>query len=153
MLENDSLVQRAPPTSFLLSPSSNKLFLLAAASAAVIGLAIHASLTFKPNFSGVVYPQARSCLMTASLLFFSLHGLLLQFRYLSCLPRAHFSGVLVTASQPPRCSATSQVHSRGSHPHRRAVLRHFRLAFPRECQRPEGRRLSVVHRSAFRCHR
>lgn len=86
MLENDSLVQRAPPTSSLLSPSSNKLFLLAAASVAVIGLAIHASLTFKPNFSGVVYPQARSCLMTASLLFFSLHGLLLQFRYLSCLP-------------------------------------------------------------------
>jgi hypothetical protein len=90
MLENDSLVQRAPPRSSLLSPFSNKLFLLAPASAAVIGLAIHASLTFKPNFSGVVYPQARSCLMTASLLFFSLHGLLLQFRYRSCLPRADF---------------------------------------------------------------
>ena len=78
--EAESAQSKSRLATVLSFPVSNKFFQIVPAVAAVIGFAIHASLLFKPNLAGYVYPQTRSLLLTVSLLFFSLEGILLQFR-------------------------------------------------------------------------
>ena len=89
--------QPKPLLASLMHPLG-KLFLLLPACAAVIGFAIHASLLFKPNFAGIVYPQSRGILLTLSLLFFCLTGLLLQYRFHLL---KHVQLALFHCQQPP----------------------------------------------------
>ena len=136
----------ASPLARLLSvPISNKLFLIAPACVAVIGFAIHASLMNKPNFAGVVYPQSRSCLLTISLLYFCLEGLLLQFRFEAAyicparlLPRSYFSSpsLIRNRLQLRQSFAHPQSHPPCNPRCRRAVQPRIRALIPRERHRP-----------------
>ena len=67
--------------SFVVSLATNKLFLLVPLCASIIGFSIHASLLFKPNFAGYVYPQSRSFMLALSVMFFCVEGAILQFRF------------------------------------------------------------------------
>lgn len=85
-LEIESLNKTCPAAtnkfSFFISLATNRRFLLVPLCTSIIGFSIHASLLFKPNFTGYVYPQSRSFMLALSVMFFCVEGAILQFRFL-----------------------------------------------------------------------
>jgi hypothetical protein len=89
-LEIESLNKTSPAAtnkfSFFISLATNRRFLLVSLCTSIItsiiGFSIHASLLFKPNFAGFVYPQSRSFMLALSVMFFCVEGAILQFRFL-----------------------------------------------------------------------
>ncbi len=105
----------------LASLVTHKCFLLGPMCIAIIGFAIHASLLFKPNSTGAVYPQSRGFMLALSLVFFCGEGVILNFRllrsphftlhnglHLLSAPSFFSSFTLVAPYQPQRGASVHQ---------------------------------------------